>query len=156
MRALKLHNTVFTREPTIWSFGLPYHCKAMQAAKDCLVAYWMKVMTRTLPVATFEHILNAMIYSLFCAQCCQGGSQKESLVFSHFCSTCPKFHHAKTANHNQVCKVLAASLYKHLAAHWSLYHEPQLSQTGLVLELIPTAIVLQSGRQVPDSDTAAM
>ena len=26
----------------------------------------------------------------------------------HFLSTCPKFHHARTAAHNQVCKVLTA------------------------------------------------
>ena len=65
------------------------------------------------------------------------GSQKESL--SHFLSTCPKFHHARTAAHNQVCKVLAASLQKHLTARWSLHRETPLSQ-GLVLELVPSAI----------------
>ena len=71
---------------------------------------------------------------------------------SRFLSTCPNF---QTAAHNQVCKVLAASLHKHLAAQWSLHSETSLSQTGLVLELVPTAIVLQSGRQVSDSDTGA-
>ena len=72
---------------------------------------------------------------------------------SRFLSTCPNF---QTAAHNQVCKVLAASLHKHLAAHWSLHRETPLSQTGLVLEVVPTAIVLQSGRQVSDSDTTAL
>ena len=83
-----------------------------------------------------------------------GKMSKKSL--SHFLSACPKFHHAWTEAHNHVCKVMAASLYKYLAAHWSLHSETLLSQTGLVLELVPTAIVLQSGRQVSDSDTAAL
>ena len=100
------------------------------------------------------HTINPIKHPPFCTQCDQGGSQKESL--SHFLSTCPKFHHDRTAAHNQVCKVLAASLQKHLAAHWSLHRETPLSQTGLVLEVVPTAIVLQSGRQVSDSDTTAL
>ena len=56
----------------------------------------------------------------------------------------------------QVCNILAYSLHKHAAAHWSLYHETQLSQTRLVVELIPTGIVLKSVRQVSDSDAAAV
>ena len=32
---------------------------------------------------------------------------------------------------------------KHLAVHWSLYNETPLSQTWLILELVPTAIVLK-------------
>ena len=69
-----------------------------------------------------------------------GLAKKES--FSHFLSTCRKFKHARTAaapTNNRVCtnsKVLASSL----------------------LELVPTAIVLQAGRQleVSDSDAAAV
>ena len=114
----------------------------------------MKEVTQTLPVATYLHTINPKKHSPFCTQCDQGGSQKESL--SHFLSTCPKFHHARTAAHNQVCKVLAASLQKHLAAHWSLHRETPLSKTGLVSELVPTSIVLQSGRQVSDPDTTAL
>ena len=112
----------------------------------------MKALTQTLLVATYLYAISLTKCFSFCTQC----GQVDCQIFLHFYSNCPKFHYVRTAAHNQVCKVLAASLYKHLAAHWSLYDEPQLSQTGLVLELIPTAIVLQSGRQVPDSDTAAM
>ena len=70
-------------------------------------------------------------------------------------SICPKFHHARTAAHNQVCKVLATSLQTHLATHWSLFKETPLRSTGLVLELVPTDVVLQSGRHIPDSEAAA-
>ena len=70
--------------------------------------------------------------SPFCSQSDRGGSQDESP--SHCLSTCPKFHHAKTGTHNQVCKVLATWLCKYLV-HWSPNHETPLSQTGLVLQL---------------------
>ena len=87
------------------------------------------------------------------SHCSQHGSQRESLL--HFFSIFPKFHHARTAAHNQVCKVLATSLRTHLATHWSLFKETRLSSTGLALELVPADVVLQSGRHIPDSDAAA-
>ena len=124
------------------------------SCRDSLVAYWMKAMTRTLPVATYLYTINPIKHSPCCTQCDQGASQKESL--SHFLSACPKFHHARTEAHNQICKVLAASLQKHFAAHWSPHSETPLSKTGLVLELVPTARVLRSGRQVWDSDTTVL
>ena len=74
---------------------------------------------------------------------------------SHFFSICPKFHQARTAEHNQVCKIFATSVRKHLAAHWSVFHENPLRSTGLVLELILTDVVLKSGRHISDSDNAA-
>ena len=74
-------------------------------------------------------------HSPSCTHCGQGGSQKESL--SQLLSTCPKFCLARRVAHNQVCKVLTASLHRHLAAHLSLCFEILLSQTGLVLELVP-------------------
>ena len=104
-------------------------------------------------MATYLHRINQTKHSSCCSHCSQDGSQKESL--SHFFSICPKFHHARTAAHNQVCKVLATSLRTHLATHWSLFKETRLSSTGLALELVPADVVLQSGRHIPDSDAAA-
>ena len=60
------------------------------------------------------------------------------LYFMLYCSISLQYstlHNAWTAAHNQVYKVLAASLHKHLAAHWSLHRETQLAR--LVLELVP-------------------
>ena len=56
-------------------------------------------------------------------------------------------------NHFEENRSLAASLCKHLVSHWSLYHESWLrvSQAGLILELSPTAILQQAGRQVSES-----
>ena len=102
LRALKLRNTVFTREVLVQQHGAVVR-NVIASCRDSLVAYWMKAVTRTLPVATYLHTINPIKHSPFCTQCDQGGSQKESL--SHFLSTCPKFHHARTAAHNQVCKV---------------------------------------------------
>ena len=114
-------------------------------------------MTQTLPVATYLHRIDQTKHSpsACCAHCSQDGSQKESPSLSHLFSICPKFHHARTAAHNQVCKVRATSLQKHLATHWSLFHETPLRSTGLVLELVPADVVLKSGRHIPDSDAAA-
>ena len=53
-----------------------------------VVAYWMKAVTQTLPVATYLHSINPIKHSPLYTQCDQGGSQKESLT--HFLSTCPK------------------------------------------------------------------
>ena len=88
----------------------------------------------------------------FCTQCGQGGSQIEST--SHL--LVPVLNFTRTLAHNQACKILEALLHQHFAAHWSIYSETLLSQTGLVLELVPTVIVLQSRRQVSDLDTAAL
>ena len=107
LRALSLRNTIFTREVLVQQHGAVVR-NVIASCRDSLVAYWMKAVTQTLPVATYLHTINPTKHSPFCTQCDQGGSQKESL--SHFLSTCPKFHHARTAAHNQVCKVLAASL----------------------------------------------
>ena len=131
--ALKLRNTVFTREVLVQQHGAVVS-NVIASCRDSLVAYWMKAMTRTLPVATYLHTINPIKHSPLCTQCDQGGSQKESL--SHFLSTCPKFHHARTLAHNQVCKVLAASLQKHLAAHTasqvtSSWNSAQSDRAGL-------------------------
>ena len=80
--------------------------------------------------------------------------KENSLALLHFLSLCPKVDHAQTAGHNQVCKVLATSQRKHLAALWFLFHETPIRQTGLVLELVPTAVVLKSGRHISDSDVS--
>ena len=132
---------MFTSEVLVQQHGAVVR-NLTASCRDSLVAYCMKEMTQTLPVATYLHTINPIKHSPLCTHCGQGGSQKESL--SHFLSTCNKYYHARIAAHNEVCKILAALLHKHLAAHWYLHHETQLSQTGLVLELIPTAIVLQS------------
>ena len=93
-------------------------------------------MAQTLPVATYLCTINQEKTLSFLYQGGPGGSQKESL---HILSTCPKFHYARTAAHNQVLKGLAASLSEYLAGDWYL------------CQLVPTAVVLQSGGQVLDS-----
>ena len=128
--ALQLCNTMFTSEVLVQQHGAA-DCNIIARCRDSLVAYWMKAMIQMLP--SVHNKSNK--HSPFCTHCGQGGSQKESLP--HFLSTCPKFCLGRRAAHNQVCKVLTASLHKHLAAHLSLYLEILLSQTGLVLELVP-------------------
>ena len=128
-------------------------CSIISSCRDSVVSYWMKAMTQTLPVATYLYRINQTKHSPCCTHCSQDCSQNESL--SHFFSICLKFHHARTAAHYQVCKVLATSLQKHLATHWSLLHEPPRRSTGLVLELVSADVVLKSGRDISDSEAAA-
>ena len=151
LRALKLRNTVFTRDVLVQPHGAVVR-SVISTCRDSTVSYWMKAMTQTLPVAIYLHTINPDKYFPFCSQC-QEGSQKESL--SHFLSTRSKFHHARTAAHNQVCQALAVSLRKHLADHWTLFQGTPLNRTRLSLQLVPTAVVLQSGRSVSASDTDA-
>ena len=113
LQALQLSNTAFTCEVLVQQHGAVDH-NVITSCRDSLVAHWLKAVTRTLPVATYLHTINSIKHSPFCTQCYQGGSHKESL--SHFLSTFPKFHHARTAAHNQVCKDLAALLQKHLVS----------------------------------------
>ena len=117
----------------MWSCSLQYHCKV----------HWQRFPGGLLNESNDSNASCSNIsvhnqsnkHSPSCTHCGQGGSQKESL--SQLLSTCPKFCLARRVAHNQVCKVLTASLHKHLAAHLSLYLEILLGQTGLVLELVP-------------------
>ena len=83
LRALKLHNTVFTSEVLVQQHGAVV-CNVIASCRDSLVAYWMKAMTQTLPVVTYLHTINPLKHSPFCTQCDQGGSQKEKFfhIFS--------------------------------------------------------------------------
>ena len=58
-------------------------------------------------------------------------------------TNCPnlKFHYARTAVYNQVCRVLATSLCKHLADHWTLYQGKQLIETRLTFEIFPMQLL---------------
>ena len=54
LQALKLLNTVFTREVLVQQHGAVV-CNVIASCRDSLVAYWMKAVTMTLPVATYLH-----------------------------------------------------------------------------------------------------
>ena len=54
LRALKLRNTVFSCEVLVQQHGGVVH-NVIASCIDSLVAYWMKMMTQTLPVATYLH-----------------------------------------------------------------------------------------------------
>ena len=80
-------------------------CSLIQVAY--LVAYGIKAMTLTRPIATYLPAINqtksTLLSQAFCTQCGQGGSQKQSRSVHPF-STYPIFQNARAAAHNQVCK----------------------------------------------------
>ena len=84
---------------TPWSSIGAVVSNVIASCRDPLVAYWMKEMTWTLPVAaTYLNTINPIKHPPFCTQCDEGGCLKESL--SHFLSASLKFHHARTAAHS--------------------------------------------------------
>ena len=101
------------------------------------MSYWMKAMTQTLPVATHLHRINRTKHSPSCTHC----SQDASLSLLQHLSEIPP---CQNSSHTQICKILATSLRKHLAAHWSLFNKTPLRCTGLVLELVPREEVCSS------------
>ena len=120
---------------TAWSFGSQHYFKLQRLSSE-------QAMSQSLPVATYLYRINQTQHFPCCAHSSQDGSQKESLL--HFFSICLKFHHTKTAEHNQVCTVLTTSMQKRIAAHWSLFHKTPLRRALLVLELAPKHVVLKS------------
>ena len=90
-----------------WSCGLQHYFKLPRLSSELIDESYDSES----PCATYLHRINQTKHCQCChccAHCSQDGSQKEILL--HFLSICPKFHFARTAEHNQVCKVLATSL----------------------------------------------
>ena len=71
LRALKLRNTVFTRDVLVQPHGAIVR-SVISTCRDSVVSYWMKAMTRTLPVAVYLHTINPTKHSPFCSQCQDG------------------------------------------------------------------------------------
>ena len=71
--ALKLRNTVFTREVLVqnWQHGAIFF-NVIANCRDSLVAYCMKAMNQALRVATYLHTINPIKHSHVCTQCDQG------------------------------------------------------------------------------------
>ena len=87
-----------------------------------------KVMTQTLPVATYLHRINQTKHSPCCTDCSQDGSEKDSL--SHFFSICPKLEQQRIIKSVRFLRLPCRNI--------SLFHETPLRRAGLVLELVPT------------------
>ena len=68
-------NTVFTCEVLVQQHGSVVSY-VIASWRDSLVAYWMKAMTQTRPVATYLHTINLSKHSPFCTQCDQSLSKR--------------------------------------------------------------------------------
>ena len=55
---------------------------------------------------------------------------------THFACVCPKFREARTAAHNQLRAVVAASLKSTLSEDWHTFEEKSLAATGLRLQRV--------------------
>ena len=106
-------------------------------------------MSSTFPVYSFLFRIKKAISPL-CPFCTQGVPE----TLTHFLKVCPKFHHARSAAHNQVREVLFRALKTHAATHWRILQETPLHRTGLDLHKVPTAMAQLAGRIVSDHEIA--
>ena len=103
-------------------------------------------MTGTYPVNAYLYRIKKEM-SPNCTFCDRGDRE----TISHFLGVCHKFHHARTAAHNQLRQVLFKLLQKHALADRKLVEETPMYLTGLRLKEVPTAEVQQGGRAVQDA-----
>ena len=102
------------------------------------------MMSGTYPVNAYLYRIKK-VKSPNCTFCDRGDRE----TISHFLKVCPKFHHARTAAHNRVFKLLQ----RHASTHWNLVEETPMYVTGLRLQDVPTVEVQQAGRAVQDSQS---
>ena len=109
-------------------------------------------MTDTYPVQTYLHRIGA-VKSPHCPHCSDNAIE----TLTPFACVCPKFREARTAAHNQLRAVVAASLQSSLSEDWHTFEEKSLAATGLRLQRVRAGEVLlargESGAQDPAQDT---
>ena len=109
LRAMTKRNTKYVRhllhreEGTVLS-------RVVSRNDDAVLRVWYKAMTGIYPVQVYLHRIGA-VKSPHCPHC----SNNESETLTHFACVCPTFREARTAAHNQLRAVLAASLKNFLS-----------------------------------------
>ena len=104
------------------------------------------------PVQSYLHRCRK-VQSPHCPYC---PGQDETLA--HFTTLCPRFREARTAGHNRVRAKLASLLAKCLDAQWQLFEETPMRNTGLELQTVSAACMVEAGRLAPGdhSDSVCM
>ena len=131
LRAMTKRNTKYVRhllhreEGTVLS-------RVVSRNDDAVLRVWYKAMTGIYPVQVYLHRIGA-VKSPHCPHC----SNNELETLTHFACVCPTFREARTAAHNQLRAVLAASLKNFLSEDWSVFEETPLASTGLKLQQVP-------------------
>ena len=109
-------------------------------------------MTDTYPVQTYLHRIGA-VKSPHCPHCSDNAIE----TLTHFACVCPKFTEARTAAHNQLRAVVAASLQSSLSEDWHTFEEKSLAATDLRLQRVRAEDVLlargETGAHEAELDT---
>ncbi len=131
LRAMKKRNTQYVRhllhreEGTVLS-------RVVSRNDNAVLRVWYKAMTGIYPVQVYLHSIGA-VKSQQCPHC----SNNELETLTHFACFCPAFREARTAAHNQLRAVLAASLKNSLPEDGNVFEKTQLASTGLKLQQVP-------------------
>ena len=151
LRAIKSRHTIFVRDLLQRAEG-KIAAHLIDSCGDSVVRCWMKMMMGTYPVTSYLHRIGKAASAV-----CQHCNTQAVETLTHFLSICPGFHDARTAAHNRIRQALAGSLRKVLPSHWQLHEETPMSATGLELQPVPSALMIQAGRLLstsiaPDED----
>mgnify|MGYP006978522195 FL=1 len=106
---------------------------------------WVKASADRYPVNSYLHQCQ-LVPSPHCPYC---PGQDETLA--HFTTICPRFREARTAGHNRVRAQLASLLTKCLDTQWQLFEETPMRSTGLKLQTVSAACMVEAGR-LPSGD----
>ena len=150
-RAMAKRNTHFVRHLFRREEGRILS-RVVSRNEDAVLRVWTRVMTDTYPVQTYLHRIGA-VKSPHCPHCSDNAIE----TLTHFACVCPKFREARTAAHNQLRAVVAASLQSSLSEDWHTFEEKSLAATGLRLQRVRAEEVSlargESGAQDPAQDT---
>jgi hypothetical protein len=104
---------------------------------------WVKATADRYPVNLYLHQCQ-LVPSPHCPYC---PGQNETLA--HFTTICPRFQEARTAGHNRVRAKLASLLAKCLDTQWQLFEETLMRSTGLKVQTVSAACMMEAGRLPP-------
>ena len=141
-RAVGLRSTTFVRQLLHQPEGATI-ARCVAGCRPAEYRVWVKAMADRYPVQSYLHRCR-IVQSPQCPYC-----QEQDETLAHFTTICPRFREARTAGHNRVRAKLTSLLAKCLDTHWQLFEETPMRSTGLELQTVSAACMVEAGRLPP-------